>query len=323
MPIADASISLPNVRPNACGGAALNVFDESANMVGRYMLSVHHDIGAAAVACGAVIVIVRHDVESGLTERQLIGIEIDEVRPIFVYEVFAPQEPVLNEGGGGHRIGLGEARICDLPCPDRGSADDTVGHHHRRTCIKVLRIETLPPLANSVGLGERGRVVANACQRPFAVVAIGGLEPAWRPGGVVADAETQALRARHRGPQAGNVLLGADVHRIPSVVAGIVSVKIVVVVGQADKVFRSCALVERHQPFRLPALRAPQIVDLHEAEARWVTICLDVVVVGRIALQIHPAGIPVALLGHALRRPMRPDSELGVAKPIRIAVILD
>jgi len=40
------------------------------------------------------------------------------------------------------------------------------------------------------------------------------------------------------------------------------------------------------------------------------------------ALDIHLARIPVALLGYALRAPVRPDAELGVAKPLRALVVL-
>src|SRR6185437_12757906 len=40
-----------------------------------------------------------------------------------------------------------------------------------------------------------------------------------------------------------------------------------------------------------------------------------------IALDIHLAAVPIAVLGLALRAPMRPDAELRVAKPFRGLVI--
>src|SRR5208283_328713 len=40
------------------------------------------------------------------------------------------------------------------------------------------------------------------------------------------------------------------------------------------------------------------------------------VVVLRAALYVHSAGIPISLLGNALRAPMSPDSELRIAKPV-------
>src|SRR5271165_237802 len=40
------------------------------------------------------------------------------------------------------------------------------------------------------------------------------------------------------------------------------------------------------------------------------------VVVLRAALYVHAAGIPISLLGNALRAPMGPDSELRISKPV-------
>src|SRR5215471_11544250 len=44
-----------------------------------------------------------------------------------------------------------------------------------------------------------------------------------------------------------------------------------------------------------------------------------VVVLGT-ALDIHAAGIPIPLLGNALRAPMSPNSELHVSEPVRASV---
>ena len=41
----------------------------------------------------------------------------------------------------------------------------------------------------------------------------------------------------------------------------------------------------------------------------------------RIALDVHVPRIPVALLGNTLRRPMRPDAELRVAEPIGTLIV--
>ena len=40
------------------------------------------------------------------------------------------------------------------------------------------------------------------------------------------------------------------------------------------------------------------------------------VVVLRAALYVHAAGIPISLLGNALRAPMGPDSEFRISKPV-------
>jgi len=54
---------------------------------------------------------------------------------------------------------------------------------------------------------------------------------------MVADAEAQALRARDLGPRADDVALGAQAHRVPGVVLGVVGVEVVVMVGERDEVF--------------------------------------------------------------------------------------
>ena len=46
------------------------------------------------------------------------------------------------------------------------------------------------------------------------------------------------------------------------------------------------------------------------------------VVVDGIALEIHSPGVPVAVLRYTLCRPVGPNTELGVAKPFRTAVVL-
>ncbi len=46
------------------------------------------------------------------------------------------------------------------------------------------------------------------------------------------------------------------------------------------------------------------------------------VIVEAVALLVHLAAVPVAVFGHALRAPMRPDAELGVAEPVGVAECL-
>src|SRR5262249_17869027 len=66
----------------------------------------------------------------------------------------------------------------------------------------------------------------------------------------------------------------------------------------------------------------PEMVDFHETEFRRMTVVSDVIIVLGVALNVHLPGVPIALLGHALRRPMRPDAELRVAEPFGALVIL-
>ena len=157
--------------------------------------------------------------------------------------------------------------------------------------------------------------------RAFRIVAVGSLEPMPGMGGVVAHAEAQAVFARHLGPGADNVLLWADIERVPGMMLGIVVVKIVVVVRQRDEVLRSRPDVKPHQFFRLPLVRLPEVVQFHEPELRRMPVGANMVIVLAVALDIHLARIPITLLRHALGRPMRPHPKLGVAEPRRTTIL--
>ena len=91
--------------------------------------------------------------------------------------------------------------------------------------------------------------------------------------------------------------------------------------AHGEEVLRPSAFVEADQMLGIPLLRLPEIVDLHEADLGGVAVGLDVVVVVLFALDIHTARIPVALLGDALRRPVRPHAELSIAKPLRRLIV--
>src|SRR5581483_2572104 len=110
------------------------------------------------------------------------------------------------------------------------------------------------------------------------------LKPVPRVSRVVADAKPETIRARGLGPRSDNVLLRADVDGVPGVVLRVVGIEVIVMVGEGEEVFRPRTLVEGHQLLRLPALRLPQVVNLHEAEPGWVTVGLHMIVVSRVAL---------------------------------------
>src|SRR6185437_4505283 len=46
-------------------------------------------------------------------------------------------------------------------------------------------------------------------------------------------------------------------------------------------------------------------------------VATDLISILPLALNVHIAGVPVAILGHTLRTPMRPDAEFGVPIPFR------
>ena len=138
---------------------------------------------------------------------------------------------------------------------------------------------------------------------------------------MVAHAKAQAVFARNLGPGADDVFLGTHVDRVPGVMLGIVIVEVVMVVRQRDEIFRACLDVEVHQRFRFPFVGLPKVIQLHEPEFRGMAVSADVIIILSMALDIHLARIPIALLRNALRRPMRPHPKLRVAKPFRTMII--
>ncbi len=82
---------------------------------------------------------------------------------------------------------------------------------------------------------------------------------------MIAHAKAEPVLASHLRPDSDDILLRADVDRVPRVVPGIVTVKIVVMVSKRHKIFRTGALVEIHKLFRVPVFGFPQMIDLHEA----------------------------------------------------------
>src|SRR5947209_17354787 len=52
-----------------------------------------------------------------------------------------------------------------------------------------------------------------------------------------------------------------------------------------------------------------------------MSVSLHVIVVLRLARDVHVAGVPVAGFHRRLRAPVSPDTELGVAKPFRHAIL--
>ncbi len=272
--------------------------------------------GAASVVVGGC------DVDSRVAQRQAAIVEIEKIRAVLVDQVQAAQLPLQRIGGIVRRRGLDPlAVVRRVPVVHGLEAGDPIRDHHARAGIELLRIQALPPLALAVGLGQAKGVIALAGQGAFRVVAIGCLPPVPGMGRVVADAEAQACIPRHLGPGPDDVAPGPHPQGVPGVMFRRPGVEVVVVVGQGHEILRARGLVEPHQRLWVPVLGLPQVLDLHEAEAGRVAVGLDVVLVEGIALDIHQPPVPVAELGHALRAPMGPDPQLGVAIPVRRLIL--
>ena len=54
-----------------------------------------------------------------------------------------------------------------------------------------------------------------------------------------------------------------------------------------------------------------------------MAVMFEVVLELAVAWPIHVPGIPITLLRYTLHDPVRPDAELGIAKPLRAAILLE
>ena len=87
-----------------------------------------------------------------------------------------------------------------------------------------------------------------------------------------------------------------------------------------DVVLRSRLFIEAHQIVGVEFVGLPGLDHIHKARLRRMAVVFQVVLVLRLALDIHAPRIPVAILGRGLRPPVVPHAELGVGKPVRHVV---
>ena len=320
VPVADAGVGLPGQGEDVVGTASFEIQGCRAAML-RYELLAEDDGFELTAPLDALVVKVRGYVEPRLSQRQLGVVEVEHVGIVLIDQVFAAEKP----GIGELRVVAGRvliprtivAIVPILHCLDGGKS---IGHDKAGAYVKFLGVQAVPagPLAGSA-FGEA--VIADALQRAFGIVSEGGLKPVPCMTGVIADAETKAAPLAEGGPGADDIFFRADPVGVPCMVPGVVVIEVVVVIGEGHEVFGTRRLVQVQQRVGIPALCLPQDVDVFESDFRGMTVGLDVIVVGGVALDVHAAGIPVALLRHALRGPVGPDAELGVAEPVRRPVL--
>ena len=318
VPVADAGVGLPGIGEDVFGAAALDVEGDGSGVVGLEVFAVDDALERAVAGDGGVIEVGGH-VEAGLTEGEIVVVEVDEVGLVLVHQLLAAQKPGVGElRVVGWRVLVPDAVVVLVPVVGGGDGGDAVGHDDVAAGVELLRVEAIPPFAAAVGFGEGEGVVADALFGGCGggVVVVGGLEPVPGVGGVVGDAEAEAVGAGELCPGADDVAHGTDAGGVPGVVGGGEIIEVVVVVGEGDEVFGAGGGVEAHEIFGLPLVGLPEVVDLHETGLRGVTVGFEMVVIAGVALEVHAAGVPVALLGDALRGPVGPDAELCVAEPV-------
>ncbi|MGY2736764.1 hypothetical protein ACVWYO_004438 [Sphingomonas sp. UYP23] len=167
-----------------------------------------------------------------------------------------------------------------------------------------------------IGIGGIGAIIGNAELGPELVEAMVGIPPVMARAQMLGDAEAQALTLGGGLPRSDNVTLRAHRDRIPAVVLRIPQVEIVVMHAHRHEIFRAGLGVARHQRVGLPTLRLPERNDVLVALFGRMAVSLEMMVVMRVARDIHPARVPVAARRDGLRAPMRPDSELRVLEPV-------
>ena len=136
---------------------------------------------------------------------------------------------------------------------------------------------------------------------------------------MLTDAETQTTPPRRRSPKAHDVAFGAGHHRVPArLVLRVPKIIVVVVHGEREEVLGPGLLVQVHQVFRVPLVCGEQRNGgVFVPELAGGPEAFDVIPVLRMALDVHPVRVPIAIADRRLRPPVRPDAELGVGEPVR------
>jgi hypothetical protein len=133
---------------------------------------------------------------------------------------------------------------------------------------------------------------------------------------VLADAETETALAGGGGPRADDVAFGAGGSGVPArLVFGVPHVEVVVVNAHGEEIFCSGFDVEVHEVVGVPAGGFELRDEIFVADFGGMAVGFDVVVVLAGALDVHVAGVPVAVFDAGLRTPVGPDAELGVVEP--------
>src|SRR5215472_5873900 len=167
MPITDASVGLPGIRPDSIHDAALVIEDASpCSAVFRAFAGIHGS-DTAAVPLGAQIVKVSQQLESVLAEGKRT-IAIEQIRPMLVHQILDPQIPVL------------------LPCVRNAVfVPVKLAREEPGVAVRVIEIRSL----------RSGSVIGNTGKRAFSIAEVADCEPLVTDPQMVAHAKRQAVLA--------------------------------------------------------------------------------------------------------------------------------
>ncbi len=193
--------------------------------------------------------------------------------------------------------------------------------------VKALRIESLPPLLLALRLSEDS-VVRDPGLGSRLVCTVRGLKPPPVPGLMYGDAESQSSACAPLPPMCSKQgTAGYDIPMrtngccIPRLVFRIPRIEVVVMIRERHENPRACLLVSRDQLVGVPIQQCPLCAEVLVSKARCRAIMVEVILVLPLSFNVHVARVPVTSLGYALRSPVRPDSELGIAIPVRSFVL--
>src|ERR1035441_10173277 len=287
VPAADAGVGLPGIGQDVAGHAAFDV--ERAGSLFAILLGL-----AGIDAGGHLVVVVGDQFVAPLAERDAtIGIE--EVGLVVVDQVLYAQEVEALPGIGGHAA-------------------------HRLSGDGLILGERVV----EIGVGRIGAIVGDAGERAGFIGAVTHGEPVVAIGEMLADSELQPVFPGSGGEQADDVLLGAGSDGVPArLVLGVPQVEVIVVHSHGHEVLGAGLFIKLDQVIGVEVAAVPGVADILEAELGGVAVSLDVILVLRAVLDVHVAGIPIAVLGGGLRSPMGPHAELVVAEPLGNLVLLE
>ena len=187
--------------------------------------------------------------------------------------------------------------------------------------VELLGVETFPPLAFAIGLGELA-IVIYAGFRTVLIVTLCGFVPGPGMVGMERDTQWQSGFLGSTGPAFEDILMRTDVLGVPLLILRIPQVEVVVVIAQYKEVLSTTTLVALHERLGIPLLGLEQGKDVLETELGRMTVVLYMVLVLTTTLDIHATSHPVARTFDTLRTPVGPDAELGIAEPFGCLVRL-
>ena len=180
--------------------------------------------------------------------------------------------------------------------------------------IEHLWVVAFPPFTFAVFLCQLP-VVIHTRLGTIHIVALSWLVPRPCVVSMERDAQGQSRLLGSLCPTVKDILLRADILRIPGLILRVPQVVVVVVVAQHEEILCPATLVLLYQSLGIPFLSFEEGQDVLKAKLRGMSIMLYVPFVLTATLHIHRTGHPVSRTFHALRPPVGPDAKLCIAEP--------